>query len=76
MDELAGENKGRPVRIGKVNVDANEKISAMFGIRSIPTFMFFVNGKAVSKGTGLVPKYDLQEVIDEWLEKAANKKAE
>lgn len=69
MDELAEENKDRPVRIGKVNVEANEKLSAMFGIRSIPTFIFFANGKPVSKGTGLVPKYDLQEVINQWIEK-------
>lgn len=69
MNELASENQGRPVRIGKVNVDANEKLSAMFGVRSIPTFIFFVNGKPVSKGTGLVPKYDLQEVIEESIKK-------
>lgn len=69
MDELAEENKDRSVRVGKINVDESEKLSAMFGIRSIPTFIFFANGKPVSKGTGLVPKYDLQEVIDSWLEK-------
>lgn len=69
MDELANDNIGRPVRIGKLNVDANEKISAMFGVRSIPTFIFFINGKPASKGTGLVPKYDLQEVIDQALNK-------
>lgn len=71
MDELAEDNEGRPVRIGKVNVDANEQLSAMFGVRSIPTFIFLAKGKPVSKGTGLVPKYDLQEVIDEWLKKEA-----
>ncbi len=43
MDELAEENEGRPVRIAKVNVDANERLSAMFGVRSIPTFVFFAN---------------------------------
>lgn len=69
MDELAEEYKDRAVRIGKVNVDANEALSAKFGIRSIPTFLFFKDGKPVSKGTGLVPKYDLAEVIEQHLSK-------
>ncbi|MEO1260340.1 MAG: thioredoxin [Bacteroidota bacterium] len=67
MDELAEDYKDRPVRIGKVNVEANEKLSARFGIRSIPTFIFFNKGKPVSQGVGLVPKYDLEEVIEQYI---------
>lgn len=72
MDELAEEYAGKPVRIGKVNVEANPQISAKFGVRSIPTFIFFYQGKPVSQGTGLVPKYDLAEVIEQYLPKHEN----
>ena len=67
MDELAEDYKDKPVRIGKVNVEANENLSAHFGVRSIPTFIFFNEGKPASRGTGLVPKYDLEEVIGQYI---------
>ena len=69
VDELADEYKDKPVRIGKVNVEANPALSGKFGVRSIPTFIFFDKGKPVSQGTGLVPKYDLAEVIEQYLPK-------
>ena len=64
MDELANDYKDKPVRIGKVNVEASRQISAKYKVRSIPTFILFNNGKPVSQGVGLVPKYDLEEVLD------------
>ena len=70
MDELAEDYKDKPVRIGKVNVEANPQISARFNVRSIPTFIFFNNGNPVSQGVGLVPKYDLEEVIEKYLVKS------
>ena len=76
MDELAQDYKDQPVRIGKVNVEANQQLSARFGVRSIPTFIFFYKGKPVSKGTGLVPKYDLEEVIEQYLKKQPPKNDE
>ncbi len=67
MDELAEDYKDKSIRIGKVNVEANQQLSARFEVRSIPTFIFFDKGKPVSRGTGLVPKYDLAEVIEQYL---------
>ncbi len=67
MDELAEDYKDKPIRIGKVNVEANRQLSARFQVQSIPTFVFFNEGKPVSRGTGLVPKYDLAEVIEQYL---------
>jgi len=67
MDELAEDYKSQPIRIGKVNVEVNRQLSARFGVQSIPTFIFFNEGKPVSRGTGLVPKYDLAEVIEQYL---------
>jgi thioredoxin 1 len=55
VEELASEYEGKAV-IGKVNVDNNPNISAMFGIRNIPTLLFFKGGKLVDKQVGAVPK--------------------
>jgi thioredoxin 1 len=52
VEELAAEYQGRAV-IGKVDVDANPIISSQFGITSIPTLLFFKNGKLVDKSVGV-----------------------
>ena len=43
IDELAQEYEGR-VTIGKINVDENDDVVGRFGIRNIPTVIFFKNG--------------------------------
>ena len=55
IDELAKEYEGRAV-IGKLNTDENPQVSMEYGVRSIPTLLFFKNGKIVDKQVGLVPK--------------------
>ncbi len=55
VEELSKEYDGKAV-IGKVNVDNNPNISAQFGIRNIPTLLFFKNGQVVDKQVGAVPK--------------------
>ena len=59
VEELAGEYKETAV-IGKVNVDHNPQISANFGIRNIPTLLFFKDGEIVDKQVGAVPKSVLE----------------
>ena len=54
IDELATEYEGR-VTIGKMDVDNNNDVVAQFGIRNIPTVLFF-NGKVVDKQVGAAPK--------------------
>lgn len=58
VEELSNEYQGKAV-VGKVDVDANANISAMFGIRNIPTILFFKNGQVVDKQVGAVPKATL-----------------
>ena len=48
IDELATEYEGR-VTIGKMNVDENDDVVGQFGIRNIPTVLFFKDGKMVDK---------------------------
>jgi len=55
IDELAKEYEGKVV-IGKCNVDDNEDLTMEFGIRNIPTVLFFKNGQVVDKQVGSAPK--------------------
>jgi thioredoxin 1 len=55
VEELSKDYEGKAI-VGKVNVDVNPNISAQFGIRNIPTVLFFKNGQIVDKQVGAVPK--------------------
>jgi thioredoxin 1 len=61
--ELADEYVGRAV-IGKVNVDMNPEITSKFGIRNIPTLLYFKNGEVVDKQVGAVPKATLASKLE------------
>ncbi len=43
-------------KIVKVDVDLNPNLARMYGIMSVPTLMYFNNGKLVKKESGFVPK--------------------
>lgn len=55
IEELAGEYEGK-VLIGKCDVDENGDVAAEYGIRNIPTVLFFKNGEQVDKQVGSAPK--------------------
>lgn len=59
VEELSKDYDGRAV-IGKVDVDNNPNISMKFGIRNIPTLLFFKNGEIVDKQVGAAPKSALE----------------
>ena len=63
IDEMATEYEGRAV-VGKVNVDNNSEFSAKYGVRSIPTVLFFQNGVGVDRSVGAVPKSTLDEKLN------------
>ncbi len=63
VEELAGDYDGKAV-VGKINVDNNPQISQQFGVRSIPTLLFFKNGEVVDKQVGYVPKNVLAQKLD------------
>ena len=62
VDELAEAYKDL-VLIGKVNVDENEDLPVEYGIRTIPTLLFFKNGELVDKHVGGASKASLEEKI-------------
>lgn len=55
IEELAKEYEGKAI-IGKCDVDANSDLPAEYGIRNIPTVLFFKNGELVDKQVGSAPK--------------------
>jgi thioredoxin 1 len=62
VEELAREYEGRAI-VGKVNVDENDELASEFGIRSIPTLLFFKNGELVDKHVGAASKAVLEEKL-------------
>ena len=63
VEELSNDYDGKAV-VGKVDVDNNPGISQKFGIRNIPTILFFKNGEIVDKQVGAAPKNTLSSKID------------
>ena len=55
IDELATGYEGKVI-IGKCDVDENGDVAAEYGIRNIPTVLFFKNGELVDKQVGSAPK--------------------
>ena len=64
------EYQGRGVRVVKVNVDEAPKIAADFGVRSIPTLVFFRDGEPLFEMVGIVSKPVLEREIGEILTSA------
>ncbi|MBR6276127.1 MAG: thioredoxin [Prevotella sp.] len=60
ITELAKEYDGRIV-VGKCDVEENEDLASDFGIRNIPTILFFKDGEIVDKLVGAVSKSKLEE---------------
>lgn len=64
IEELAHDYEGR-VEIGKYDVDdAGGEAAVDFGIRSIPTLLFFKGGQLVDRLVGATPKEILKTKID------------
>ena len=62
IDELAHDYEGKII-IGKCDVDENSDMAAEYGIRNIPTVLFFKDGKIVDKQVGAVAKPTFEEKI-------------
>ncbi len=63
IDKLAAEYEGR-IKIGKLDVDANEQKSGEFMIQSIPTLYFFKDGKVVNKLMGYKSEEELKKNLE------------
>ncbi len=66
VEEVAADYEGRAL-VAKCNVDDAEDVAAEFGIRSIPTLIFFKDGIAVDKTVGVVSKADIETKLNNLL---------
>jgi thioredoxin 1 len=66
LEEISEEMKDK-LKVVKVNVDENPKVSQSYSIRSIPALMIFKNGVKVSEKMGALPKSALQAWVNETL---------
>ena len=60
LEQLAAEYDGKIV-VGKCDVEENDELAAEYGIRNIPTLLFFKNGEVVDKLIGAQPKPKVEE---------------
>lgn len=64
IEELAEEYKGKAVKIGKLDVDANTATAQKYEVMSIPTLIFFKDGKVMNTLNGVQSKDDLKKELD------------
>ncbi len=68
LGEIAVEFQERGVRVLKVDIDQAPQTAEAFGVRSIPTLVFFKNGEPLFEMVGAVPKPVLERELRELLE--------
>ena len=66
IDEVADDFVGK-AKIGKVNVDNSPSTAAGYGIRSIPSLLFFKDGKVQQQMVGTNPKEEIAKILDSLL---------
>lgn len=63
FEQVSEEYVGK-VKFGKLDTDANPKVSMEFGIRSIPTVGYFKKGENPKGNVGVISKNDLKKAVD------------
>lgn len=69
LEDLAKEYAGK-IKIGKLNVEDNPKITSQYGIMSIPTLILFKDGKIMEQAIGVLSKKELISKIKDYLSEA------
>ena len=63
IDDLAKQYEGKAV-VGKVNVDEEQELAIRYGVMSIPTVIFFKDGKEIDRKVGVMPAGAFTQVLD------------
>ena len=66
LNEIAEEYEDKAI-VGKFDVDSNNDIAARYGIRSIPTILYFKDGELAHKQVGVTSKGNLVKKLEELL---------
>ena len=70
VEELAADFDG-VAKVAKLDIDANPEVASQYDVRSIPTLLYFKDGKVVDRSIGVVPKEELADKLNSLLEKTA-----
>lgn len=62
IEEIAEDAKGKAY-VGKVNVDEEAELAIKYGVRSIPTLLFFEKGQLVNRMVGVQDKEDIETAL-------------
>ncbi len=65
VDQLAVDYADQGVKVAKLDVDQNPRVTSRFGVRSIPSILFFKNGQLVETVVGAVPRAQLERKIQD-----------
>lgn len=63
IEDLGGKYNGKAV-VAKVDVDQNQGLAARYGVMSIPTVVFFKDGKEIGRKVGVMPAGAYTQVLD------------
>lgn len=63
VEEIGNDYEGKAIT-AKLDVDSNPGVTQKYGIRNIPTILFFKNGEVVDKQVGAVPKSAIASKLD------------
>ena len=63
LEEISDEKKDQ-INVYKINIDENPEIPQKYGVRGIPTLMFFNDGKLIDTKVGSIPKSSLNKWIE------------
>lgn len=58
IDEISAEVEGK-AKVIKIDIDNDKDLATSYGVKSIPTLVFFKNGEITDKIVGAVPKEDI-----------------
>ncbi len=64
LDEVQSEI-GEKAQIVKINVDDNQELAQQYGVRGIPTMIFFKDGEAAKTLVGVQPKDEIKKTLEE-----------
>lgn len=64
IEDLSGKYDGK-VEVGKVDVDMQGELAMRYGVMSIPTVIFFKDGKEIDRKVGVMPEEAFTQVLDQ-----------
>ena len=68
IDSISEEYNGKSI-VAKVNIDLSPSIASAYGIRSIPSLLFFKDGQVIEQKVGAVSRDEMTSVLDKLIKR-------